>query len=56
MPLDWRLWIECRKWKRLPLAGGILDQPAILMRRFDCYEKAWASKQAIDEYLSGGEA
>jgi hypothetical protein len=34
------LWIACRHMKALPLAGGVLDQPAIVQEAFPLFEVA----------------
>lgn len=38
MPEPYRLWLRCKRMGKLPLSGGILEQPAIMMLEFDVVE------------------
>jgi hypothetical protein len=46
-PDELQLYLECRKWRRLPRAGGILDQPAGLLQRMNA---CWEATQAVRAY------
>ena len=51
-PPDLSLALSCRRWNSLPLSGGLLDQPAGLMRRLAIVENIYnafrSMKQADD--------
>lgn len=39
MPAEMVLLLDCRRWDRLPVEGGYLDQPGFLMDCFNVVER-----------------
>lgn len=55
-PDELKLYLDCRRWRGLPRAGGILDQPAGLLERMEACRAAMQAAKAYQERTPGSDA